>query len=130
MTCMNLGDRLALHELPGRYGDIFDDRDWDRLGTVFVDDAAFDLTDLEGPHLEGLEAIREFVANDVEHLRTHTMTNVYVDETPEGAVLHFRLLALIGGGRVGTTSFRGLVVSTTDGWRLRHLTVKRRRGVS
>ncbi|MDE0136306.1 MAG: hypothetical protein OXH86_20635 [Acidimicrobiaceae bacterium] len=27
---MDIADRLELHELPGRYGDIIDDRDWEQ----------------------------------------------------------------------------------------------------
>jgi hypothetical protein len=34
-------DRLELHELPGRYGDAIDDRDWAGLDRIFyVDDTA------------------------------------------------------------------------------------------
>ena len=50
---MDSAGRLELHELPGRYGDAIDDRDWDRLGQIFTDDAVFDLTDLGAPRLEG-----------------------------------------------------------------------------
>ena len=49
---MELADRIELHELPGRYGDAIDDRDWARLGTIFTEDAVFDLTDLGEPRLK------------------------------------------------------------------------------
>lgn len=55
---MDLADRLELHELPGRYGDAIDDRDWDRLEQIFTDDAVFHLTDLGAPLLEGLDRIK------------------------------------------------------------------------
>ena len=42
---INIADRLELHELPGRYGDAIDDRNWDRLREIFTDDAVFDLAD-------------------------------------------------------------------------------------
>ena len=38
---MDIADRIELHELPGRYGDAIDDRDWARLGTIFTEDAVF-----------------------------------------------------------------------------------------
>ena len=41
---LTLADRLEIHEIPGRYGDSIDDRDWDTLRTIFTDDAIFDLT--------------------------------------------------------------------------------------
>ena len=124
---MDIADRLELHELPGRYGDIIDDRDWDRLGTIFTDDAVFDLTDLGAPRLEGLTAIRDFMADEAEHPRTHTMTNIYVNETGDGVELKFRILALLGGGKVGTASYHDLVVKTPEGWRVQDRMLKRRR---
>ncbi len=124
---MDIADRLELHELPGRYGDIIDDRDWDRLGTIFTDDAVFDLTDLGAPRLEGLTAIRDFMADEAEHPRTHTMTNIYVNETDTGVELKFRILALLGGGKVGTASYHDLVVKTPDGWRVQDRMLKHRR---
>ena len=69
---MDPADRLELHELPGRYGDAIDDRDWDRLDQIFTADAVFDLTDLGAPRLEGLDAIKHYMAEDADHPRTHT----------------------------------------------------------
>ena len=48
-------DHLELHELPGRYGDLIDDRDWEGLSRIFVDDATFAMPD---EVLDGLDAIR------------------------------------------------------------------------
>lgn len=125
---MDTADRLELHELPGRYGDSIDDRDWDRLATIFTDDAVFDLTDLGGPRLVGLAEIQRFMDEDADHPRTHTMTNVYVDETDDGVMLHFRILAQLKGGRVGTASYHDLVVKTADGWRVKDRMMQSRRG--
>lgn len=113
-----MSDRLELHELPGRYGDAIDDRDWDRLDRIFTPEAVFDLTDLDGPRLEGLDAIKSFMDTEARHPRTHTMTNVYVDETDDGVELHFRILALLPEGRVGTASYHDKVVKTPAGWRV------------
>jgi hypothetical protein len=120
-------DRLELHELPGRYGDAIDDRDWAGLDRIFTDDAVFDLTDLGVPLLCGLDEIRRFMDEDAEHPRTHTMTNIYVDETDDGVQLNFRIVALLPGGKVGTASYYDQVVRTPDGWRVRHRVTTRRR---
>lgn len=127
---MDPADRLELHELPGRYGDAIDDRAWDRLAQIFTEDAVFDLTDLGAPRLEGLAAIKQYIAEDADHPRTHTMTNIYVDETAEGARLSFRILALLPERRVGTASYYDDVVKTPDGWRVQHrvITLRRRPG--
>ncbi len=125
---MDMNDRLELHELPGRYGDAIDDRDWDRLGQIFTDDAVFDLTDLGAPLLEGLDRIKAFMDTEARHPRTHMMTNIYVDETPDGVKLNFRIVALQPEGRVGTASYYDDVVKTADGWRVKHrVTTLRRR---
>lgn len=124
---MDVVDRIELHELPGRYGDAIDDRDWDRLGQIFTDDAVFDLTDLGAPRLEGLAEIKRFMDEDAQHPRTHLMTNIYADETTDGARLCFRIVALLPERAVGTASYVDEVVKTPAGWRVRHRVVTRRR---
>ncbi len=129
---IDLADRLELHELPGRYGDAIDDRDWDRLHDIFTDDAVFDLTDLGAPRLEGIEAIKAFMDTEAQHPRTHTMTNIYVDEVIDDdgittVVLRFRILALLPEGRMGTASYTDEVVRTPDGWRVKDRMIARRR---
>lgn len=124
---MDTADRLALHELPGRYGDAIDDRAWDRLDDIFTTDAVFDLTDLGAPRCEGLAAIKQFMDHEAQHPRTHLMTNIYVDETLTGAQLRFRIVALLGEGRVGSASYYDEVVKTPAGWRVSHRVITRRR---
>ncbi len=130
---ISLEDRVELHELPGRYGDAIDDRNWPGLDRIFTDDAVFDLTDLGVPLLEGLPEIKRFMDEDAQHPKTHTMTNIYVDETVDGAglavvKLNFRIVALQKGGLTGTASYYDDVVKTDVGWRVKHrVTTLRRR---
>ncbi len=124
---MDIGDRLELHELPGRYGDAIDDRDWDGLDRIFTDDAVFDLTELGEPRLEGLDAIKRYMDVDADHPRSHLMTNIYADETPEGANLSFRIIALRPERRVFTASYHDQVVRTEAGWRVKHRVISARR---
>lgn len=124
---ISLADRLELHELPGRYGDAIDDRDWERLGRIFTDDAVFDLTDLEVPLLEGLPAIKRFMDEEAKHPKTHMMTNIYVDEDDSGVQLYFRIVALRSKGLTGTASYYDDVVKTPAGWRVQHRVVTLRR---
>src|SRR3954464_3585213 len=118
---MEPADRLELHELPGRYGDAIDDRNWEGLGRIFTDDATFDLTDLGAPKLEGLAEIRRYMDEDATHPLTHLMTNIYVDDDPGGdpaaAKLYFRIVARAKGGVFGTASYYDDVVKTPAGWR-------------
>lgn len=124
---ISVADRLELHELPGRYGDAIDDRDWDALDAIFTDDAVFDLTDLDVPLLEGLDEIKRFMDEDAQHPKTHTMTNVYVDDTADGVKLNFRIIALQSKGLAGTASYYDDVVKTEVGWRVTHRVVTLRR---
>jgi 3-phenylpropionate/cinnamic acid dioxygenase small subunit len=111
---VDLADRLALHELPGRYGDLIDDRDWDGLSQIFLEDATFEVL---GDVLEGLDGIRDFMRG-ANHPRTHLMTNVYADETSEGVILRFRIIAMRRDGRIVSGRYRDVVVKTEDGWRV------------
>ena len=125
---MDIADRLELHELPGRYGDIIDDRDWDRLGTIFTDDAVFDLTDLGAPRAGGLDRDpRLHGRRGRAPAHAHHDPTSYVNETADGVELKFRILALLGGGKVGTASYHDLVVKTPDGWRVQDRMLKHRR---
>ena len=54
-------------------------------------------------------------------------TNIYVDETPVGAKLYFRSVALIPEHRVTTASYYDDVVKTPDGWRVKDRVVTRKR---
>ena len=124
---MDPNDRLELHEVPGGYGDAIDDRDWDALDRIFTDDAVFDLTDLGAPRLVGLDEIKRFMDTEARHPRTHTMTNIYVDETDAGVAMFFRIVAMQSKGLMGTASYYDNVVKTDAGWRVKHRVVTRRR---
>ena len=125
---MDTADRLELHELPGRYGDAIDDRDWNRLDQIFTEDAVFDLTDVGARRLVGIDDIKAFMDTEARHPRTHTMTNIYVDEVDGAVKLNFRIVALLPEGKVGTASYYDDVVKTADGWRVQNrVTTLRRR---
>ncbi|MFN0088910.1 MAG: nuclear transport factor 2 family protein [Acidimicrobiales bacterium] len=125
---MDSADRLELHELPGRYGDAIDDRDWERLGRIFTEDATFDLTDLGGPKLEGLAEIKRYMDEEAQHPQTHLMTNIYVDEAPDRVTLRFRIVALRRDKPVASGNYYDTVVKTPAGWRVkdRVFTIRRR----
>ena len=111
---MDPADHLELLELPGRYGDLIDDRDWPGLDRIFVDDATFAVPDHV---MRGLDEIRGFMLT-ARHPRTHLMTNVHVDETPDGVVVHFRIVGMRRDGRIFSGRYRDVVVRTDAGWRV------------
>lgn len=117
---LNVADRLEIHELPGRYGDAIDDRDWPALDRVFTQDAVFDLTGVGARVCRGLDDIKAFMESEAAHPRTHLMTNVYVDVDASGVHLRSRIVAMLREGRVGTASYYDTLVRTPEGWRISH----------
>jgi hypothetical protein len=118
---VDLADHIELLELPGRYGDLIDERDWRGLDRIFVEDATFEVPDFT---MRGLPGIRAFMDDKARrHPRTHLMTNIYVDETDSGVVMHFRLIGMLPDGRMRSVRYRDEVVKTSDGWRVAHRVV-------
>jgi hypothetical protein len=111
---VDLTDRTELHELPCRYGDMIDDRNWDGLSQIFLEDATFEIP---GQVLRGLSEIRAFM-NEVPEPPAHIMTNIYVDETPEEVTMRFRIVGLQRDGTVMSGRYRDVVVRGPDGWRV------------
>lgn len=125
---LTLEDRLDIMEIPGRYGDSIDDRNWENLRQIFTPEAVFDLTGVGSRVLDGIEDIVHFMEEEAAHPRTHMMTNIYVDEVGEDVELRFRIVALLGKGKAGTASYYDRVVKTDEGWRVAHreTTLRRR----
>jgi hypothetical protein len=124
---LTTADRVEIHELPGRYGDAIDDRNWPGLDAVFTQDAVFDLTGVGSRICDGLDDIKAFMESEAAHPRTHMMTNVYADSDEDGVTLRFRIVALIGKGRTSTASYYDKIIKTNDGWRTQHRFVSTRR---
>lgn len=124
---LTTADRVEIHELPGRYGDAIDDRNWPGLDAVFTEDAVFDLTGVGSRICNGLDDIKAFMETEAAHPRTHMMTNIYADSDEDGISLRFRIVALIGKGKTSTGSYYDKLVKTENGWRTQHRYVSSRR---
>ena len=124
---LTTADRVEIHELPGRYGDAIDDRNWAKLDTVFTQDAVFDLTSVGSRVCKGLDDIKAFMESEAAHPRTHMMTNIYAESDEHAVELRFRIVALIGKGLTSTGSYYDKVVKTDNGWRTYHRYVSSRR---
>ena len=81
---LTTADRVEIHELPGRYGDSIDDRNWPALDAVFTKDALFDLTGVGSRICDGIDDIKSFMESEAAHPRTHMMTNIYADSEKDG----------------------------------------------
>jgi hypothetical protein len=123
-----LADRIELHELAARYGDLIDARDWVGLARVFTPTVTFDLTDVNGGELHGLESVQRYMDTEALHPEAHLMTNVYVEELgPNDGRMRARLLAVQLDGTVSTGEYHDRVIRTAEGWRIEHRVFKYRR---
>jgi 3-phenylpropionate/cinnamic acid dioxygenase small subunit len=119
---LSLEDRIELHELAGRYGDLVDDRNWAGLDTVFTAGAVFEVVGLVT--MEGLGRIRQYMENEGRHPLAHLITNIHVREE-EGRVLLLSrgIFPIVSrkeepGHRVFYGSYYDRVVRTAAGWRV------------
>jgi 3-phenylpropionate/cinnamic acid dioxygenase small subunit len=116
---IELADRLEIHELAARYGNVIDDRDWDALSSVFSEDALFVLTGFD--RLErryaGLAEIRQLMERGG-HPVAHHVTNVTVALDADRVRLFFKVLGPGRSGRVGSADYRDLVRHEPAGWRI------------
>lgn len=104
-TKVTTADRIELHELAARYGDLMDAQDWAGLASVFTEDAVWDLTDVGVGRLAGLEAIQRYMDATDEYPLAHLIVNIrVVDGDP--VILRSRVLGILPDRRVGSPGFR------------------------
>jgi len=119
----DLADRLAVADVLVRYGSSLDERDWNRLGTCFVNEATSVLAG--GPLLEGFAAISDAVrtALQVYERTQHLIADLEADVDGDKARLRANLIAthvhdgttfVVGG------VYREELVRTSEGWRISH----------
>ncbi len=121
-------DRLAIHELLALHGHLVDEGALDRLGEVFTDDVAYDLTPMGGAVLNGVEEMRISALelgdrNPVAHL----VTNTVVAEQDGEVTARSKFLGVRRDGTVGSGVYADVVRRTPNGWRIAHRRVSLRR---
>ena len=125
---LDVTQRMELHELAARYGNVMDDREWHRLDTLFTEDAVFSIkvlaTGVE-QQWEGLEAIHEML-RDSQHPVAHHVTNVEVLQAGADVRLRFKVAGPGRSGTVGSAEYDDDLRHTPGGWRIaRHRVVLR-----
>lgn len=113
-------DRAAIVELISLHGHVFDDGDLDRLHVLFNPSVVYDVSELGGGALHGIEAIRTaaLALGDGNPLGHH-VTNVVVTEHEDGTVgVRSKGIGVNADGTVGTVTYEDTVVDTAAGWRI------------
>lgn len=121
-------DRIAVHELISLHGHLTDERRSGELDRLLTEDAVYDLEDYGMGRVEGLPALRRlFDEAPGQQPVGHHVTNVIVDEQPDGVVrARSKGLSVMADGRAGTVVYDDRVVRTAQGWRIAHRKVVRR----
>jgi hypothetical protein len=122
-------DILAIHELIGLYGHIIDAREWHRVAELFTGDCTYDMTQFGLGIVHGAQAVGAlWAAPDAMHPLAHHATNIIVSEEPDGTVrVLSKGLGVGPNGRVGSVTYRDIVVRTAGGWRFAARTGELRR---
>jgi len=125
---LSADDRIELHELVARYGNVVDDCDLDALGTVYTEDARFTLVTASGRevHKQGLAEIGEFLAAS-KSANAHILTNVTTALTDDQVVLTYRMAPPRGADGLFSIDYRDIAVRTGAGWRIADHTITMRR---
>ncbi len=119
---IDVGDRIAIHEMLGLYGHLIDQRRWSELNQVFTDDAVFDATSFGQSVTYSLADLLAVWTADLSiHPLAHHVTNIVITEDDDGTVRVLSKAIGVGRkGRVGSATYRDIVVRTPAGWRLAH----------
>ena len=103
-------DRLAIHDVIALHGHVADDRDWNRLGDLFTDDAVLDLEDFGYGTLHGLQAIRDLSRGSQDDkgqpLGHHATNIIVVGQDGEGVRARSRRWRSWPTGRAGPPCMR------------------------
>jgi hypothetical protein len=122
-------DRLAIQELLGLYGHLIDQRRWDELTQVFMEDVVFDATSFGQQVTTSYDELIERWSTDLSiHPLAHHVTNIVITEDLDGTVRVMSKAIGVGHkGRVGSATYDDIVVRTAQGWRLaRRVAILRR----
>lgn len=121
-----LEDREAIRELDARYCRYLDEGQWDRLGSCFTEDGAFDGLS----RVEGRRAVRDFFAGLAAGGLTvlwHHVSNYEIALDGDTAVVRSLLwqpCVVNGVPQVSAGRYRDQVVRTPGGWLLQEKQVR------
>jgi hypothetical protein len=122
-------DRLVIADVINLHGHLCDRGDFANMSKLFAEDVTYDVTALGGGVLAGLSAVREAgIALGVANPLAHHVTNVVVEEAPDGTVRALsKYLGVMTDGSIGSGTYEDTIHNGDDGWRITHRVVRPRR---
>jgi hypothetical protein len=122
---LDIHDLVAIQQLTAHYGHLVDAREFGRLGEIFSDDGAFDVTAYQAGRHEGLTAVIAFFER-ASHPPAHHATNLYVYEEGDETRALSKYAVPSEGGKMFGGDYRDTFVRTANGWRIRERVVTAR----
>ncbi|KKC23957.1 nuclear transport factor 2 family protein [Sphingomonas sp. SRS2] len=111
-------DYVEIYNLLGKYSNVFDFREWDRLGELFTTDAILDPSSEGYPVITGLEAMKAiFPQNPPPNVHTN-LNFVIEDYDGTHAKVHTRALTIDAERKVVPGYYEDDLIKTSDGWRI------------
>jgi len=112
-------DVLAIQAVIMKYGFLIDDREFDRLGEVFTEDALVDYRPGgEGP-FHGLAELQQAMKT-LQHPVQHMMVSHIIDRVSgDEVVTRTKALIPLQTGSVADIAYRDVLVRTPAGWRIK-----------
>ena len=129
MPALSVEDRLAITELIALHGHLVDNGEFGRLGEIFTEDVAYDVSDFGHGVLRGLSGNGEAArALGDRNPVGHHVTNTVLTARPDGTVeARSKGIGILVNGNCGSLTYDDTVVRTAAGWRISHRVVSARR---
>lgn len=126
---LSVDDRWAITELIALHGHPVDGGELDRLGEVFTEDVAYDVTDFGLGVLRGLGDNRDAARTLGDRNPVgHHVTNRVLTEQPDGTVAaRSKGIGILANRSCGSLTYEDTVMRTSAGWRISHRVVLARR---
>jgi ketosteroid isomerase-like protein len=122
-------DRFAITDLINRHGHLMDRGDFAGAEALFTPDVVYDVSAFGAGVQIGLAGAREaaYARLDSQPV-AHHVTNIVLDEQPDGAVHALsKGLGIMADGSAGSVTYEDTIIRTPAGWRISHRVVRPRR---
>jgi hypothetical protein len=117
-------DVLAIQAVLMKYGFLLDDREFDRLGEVFTEDAVVDYRPGGAGPFAGLAEITQAMKT-LQHPVQHMMVSHIIDDVSgDEVVTRTKGLIPLQVGGIADISYRDVLVRTPAGWRIKDKTTR------
>jgi 3-phenylpropionate/cinnamic acid dioxygenase small subunit len=122
-------DRTAVTDLIALHGHLCDDGDLEGLRELFTRDVVYDVSDVTGEPIHGIDALIQAgidlgEGNPVGH---HVTNIVLTGITDDRVSARSKGIAITAAGGCASVTYDDTIVRTGDGWRISHRIVRLRR---